>query len=127
MKYRLILKANPVDRTAPKRYYANAVTEESISLQLFAGQIAGRSSLTRGDIENVLENFLDELPLFLMMGHSIKLGTFGTLRLTLSSEGALTEDEFTVEMIRGVHVVFTPSPEFKRALLSIKYEKEKNS
>jgi len=57
MKYKLILKANPVDRTASKRYYANAVTEESISLQLFAGQIAGRSSLTRGDIENVLELF----------------------------------------------------------------------
>ncbi|MDR2816655.1 MAG: hypothetical protein LBB62_08145 [Proteiniphilum sp.] len=30
-------------------------------------------------------NFLDELPTFLKIGMSIKLGDFGTLRLSLSS------------------------------------------
>jgi hypothetical protein len=38
------------------------VNEGKFSLCDFAGEIEGRSSLTRGDILNVLENFLDELP-----------------------------------------------------------------
>jgi predicted histone-like DNA-binding protein len=88
----------------------------------FAKEIAGRSSLTRGDIENVLNNFLDELPTFLKIGMSVKLGEFGTLRLTLSSEGTPSKEEFTAAKIKGVKVVFTPGAELKKSLADTTYE-----
>ena len=86
-----------------------------------AREIAGRSSLTRGDIENVLANFMDCLPHYLRDGFSVQLGEFGTMRLTLSSEGAATEKAFKTETIKP-RVTFTPGVELKTALRENSYE-----
>lgn len=89
-----------------------------------AKDIAGRSSLTRGDIENVLFNFIDQLPSYLRDGFSVQLGEFGTMRLTLSSEGALNEKAFKTETIKP-RVTFTPGVELKAALRDNSYETPK--
>ena len=86
-----------------------------------AREIAGRSSLTRGDIENVLANFMDCLPHYLRDGFSVQLGEFGTMRLTLSSEGTATEKAFKTEKIKP-RVTFTPGVELKTALRENSYE-----
>jgi predicted histone-like DNA-binding protein len=125
MKYKVVLKNNPQRPADPKKQYANAVNAGTLTIKEFAKGIAGRSSLTRGDIENVLNNFLDELPTFLKIGMSVKLGDLGTLRLTLASEGVEEGKEFTVAKIKGVRVIFTPSAELKRLLEDITFEEEK--
>ena len=89
-----------------------------------AKDIAGRSSLTRGDIENVLFNFIDQLPSYLRDGFSVQLGEFGTMRLTLSSEGALNEKAFKTETIKP-RVTFTPGVELNAALRDNSYETPK--
>jgi predicted histone-like DNA-binding protein len=127
MKYRVILKGNPNNPQAPKKKYANPVNAGKFTLKDLAREIAGRSSLTVGDVESVLTNFVEVLPLFLKLGLSIKLGDFGTLRLTLSSEGVDEDKEYTVAHIKGVRVVFTPSPEFKESLKNTTFEEEKPS
>jgi len=73
----------------------------------------------------VLNNFLDELPTFLKLGLSVKLGDFGTMRLGLSSEGTDTPAEFNATKITNVKVIFTPSVEIKEGLNSIKFEEAK--
>ena len=83
--------------------------------------IAGRSSLTRDDIENVLSNFVDELPEYLADGFSVQIGSFGTLRLSLSSAGAEKPEKFSTESIKP-KVVFTPGVEVKDSLSRISYE-----
>jgi predicted histone-like DNA-binding protein len=124
MKYKTVKRFNPQKREEEK-WYANAVNAGRFTVKDFAKEIAGRSSLTRGDIENVLNNFLDELPTFLKVGMSIKLGDFGTVRLTLSSEGTALPEEFNASKIKGVKVVFTPSAELKRQLENITFEEAK--
>jgi nucleoid DNA-binding protein len=86
MKFKLIEKGNPSQPSAPKKYYPSAVNAGKVTVKDFTKEIAGRSSLTRGDIENVLSNFIDELPTFLKLGMSVQLGDFGTLRLNLSDD-----------------------------------------
>ena len=86
MKIKLQKKKNPQKRTEEK-FYANPVNLGKKTLRDIARDIAGRSSLTRGDIENVLTNFMECLPSYLRDGFSVQLGEFGTMRLTLSSEG----------------------------------------
>ena len=122
MKYKLVEKINPRDPEAPKKWYAIPVHAGKFTIKDVAKEIAGRSSLTRGDIENTLSNFTEELPILLKLGLSIQLGNLGTLRLTLSSAGADSPGEFTVAMIKGVRVVFTPSAEFKKALEDISFD-----
>ena len=124
MKYKLVQRANPLDKSADAKWYANAVNEGRITKNDLSKEISGRSSLTRGDVSNVIENLIDELPKYLVMGKSISLGEFGTFRLSLSSEGALSEGEYNVSMIRGARVIFTPGSGLKKAIADIKYIKE---
>jgi predicted histone-like DNA-binding protein len=126
MKYKLVTKSNPSDRTAPQKWYANSVNAGSLSIKEFAKSIAGRSSLTRGDIENVLNNFLDELPVYLKLGLSVKLGDFGSLRLNIASEGVDTKEAFSTAKIKGVKVIFAPSQEFKSSLKDVSFEELKS-
>jgi predicted histone-like DNA-binding protein len=122
MKYKVIEKFNPQKPDDPRKWYANPVNSGKITIKELAKEIAGRSSLTRGDIENVLANCIDELPTFLKLGMSVKLGEFGTLRLSIASEGADQKDEFSNNNIKGVRVVFTPSVELKKLLEDIHFE-----
>jgi predicted histone-like DNA-binding protein len=125
MKFKLIQKRNPAQPEQPYKWYASPVNTGKFGIKEFSKGIEGRSSLTRGDIENVLTNFTDELPIFLKMGMSVRLGDLGTLRLTLSSEGTENKEDFHASKIKNVRVVFTPSAELKKQLENITFEAEK--
>ena len=120
MKIKMVQRKNPQKKSEVK-YYASPVNAGKKTLRDIAHDIAGRSSLTRGDIENVLSNFIDCLPHYLRDGFSVQLGEFGTMRLTLSSEGAATEKGFKTETIKP-RVVFTPGRELKSELSVNSYE-----
>lgn len=128
MKIKLIERRKPGTKTGPGKFYASPVNVGKKNLRDIAHDIAGRSSLTRGDIENVLSNFIDCLPHYLRDGFSVQLGEFGTMRLTLSSEGGETVKAFKTETIKP-RVTFTPGVELKAALRENSYEtvKEENS
>ena len=120
MKIKMVPRKNPQKKSEVK-YYASPVNAGKKTLRDIAKDIAGRSSLTRGDIENVLTNFMECLPSYLRDGFSVQLGEFGTMRLTLSSEGALDEKTFKTETIKP-RVTFTPGVELKAALRDNSYE-----
>ena len=122
MKYKLIQKANPLNRSLSEKFYAIPVNAGKFTLKDLSESIAARTSLSRGDIENVLTTLVETLPALLKLGLSIKLGNFGTLRLNLSSEGADTPEAFTVSHIKGVKVIFTPSSEMKVSLKNTSLE-----
>ena len=126
MKIKMVQRKNPQKKSEVK-FYASPVNLGRKTLKDIAKDIAGRSSLTRGDIENVLSNFIDCLPSYLRDGFSVQLSEFGTMRLTLSSEGSLTEKAFNIEKIKP-RVTFTPGVELKAALRDNSYEtvKEKD-
>lgn len=124
MKYKLIQKGKPGDPDAPKKWYATPVKSGTITQKNLAQQISGRSSLTSGDVNNVIQNLLELLPQELIKGNSVQLGDFGTFRLSFSSDGVDTEKDFTKDKIKGVKILFTPSNDFKKTLSDMKLEKE---
>ena len=121
MKIKLVKRKRPGAKDDAGKLYANPVNVGKKTMHDIAKDIAGRSSLTRGDIENVLFNFIDRLPSYLRDGFSVQLGEFGTMRLTLSSEGAATVKAFKSETIKP-RVTFTPGVELKAALRENSYE-----
>lgn len=124
MKYKLIERGNPSDKTAPKKWYAAPINAGKVTEKIIAKEIASRSSLTAGDVMNVLHNFLDLLPNHLVDGKSVKLGEFGTFRISFSSEGVDNESEFTVDKMKNKKVLFTPGSDFKQGLNAITFEKQ---
>jgi predicted histone-like DNA-binding protein len=123
MNYKLIERGNPGNAQAAKKWYASPVKSgKTVTLNELAVQISGRSSLTRGDVNNTLQNVVDELPLFLMMGRSVQLGDFGTLRLSFGSDGVEDPKNFNTNMIRGVKVIFTPGKLIKKGIEDLTFE-----
>ena len=124
MKYKLIQKGKPGDANAPKKWYASPVKTGAVTQKNLATQISGRSSLTAGDVANVLQNLVELLPQELIKGNSVQLGDFGTFRISFSSEGVDNEKDFNIDKIKGITVLFTPSSDFKKILSDMKFEKE---
>lgn len=125
MKYKLVQKANPLEPDTERKWYASPVKAGTINNYQLSKGIASKSFLARGAVINVIENIVDEIPRYLIEGYSVNLNNFGTLRLSLSSEGVENPGEFTADNIKNMRVVFTPSPELKKTLQSIQFEEAK--
>ncbi|MCC8145485.1 MAG: HU family DNA-binding protein, partial [Bacteroidales bacterium] len=115
----------PLDRQAAPKFYATPVNSGKVTLDDLSNRIARSSSLTRGDILNVLSNFLDEMPEYLKDGKSVQLGDFGTVRLSFSSEGVDTLEEVNASLIKNIRVIFTPNIKLKEELRRTPFEEAK--
>jgi predicted histone-like DNA-binding protein len=123
MKYKLIQRANPSDRKKIK-WYATPVNDGKVTKADLAREIVNVSALSRGDVSSVIENLIDIVPKYLLMGKSVNLGELGTLRIGFSSEGVDNEKDFNTKKITGTKIMFTSSVELKKQLNDIHYEIE---
>jgi predicted histone-like DNA-binding protein len=123
MKYRMIWRMNPQDRKMVK-CYASPVNNGKITKTDLAREIVNMSALSRGDVSSVIENLLEILPKYLLMGKSVSLGELGTMRVSFGSEGVANEKDFNTGKISGVKIIFTPGVELKKQLGDIHFELE---
>jgi predicted histone-like DNA-binding protein len=123
MKYKLVERTNPQQPQLAGKYYAAPVNDGKITQKEIAAEIVELSSLSRGDVSNVIESLLDTIPKYLLMGKSVSLGDLGTFRLSFSSKGVETEADFNFSLISGVRVLFTPSSALREAVKTVKFEK----
>ena len=76
-----------------------------------ARKIAEKSSLTPGDVYNVIDGLIGELNDKLMNGHSVKLDGLGsfTVIAKASGNGVETPEEVNSSQIKTLRIQFTPS------------------
>jgi len=118
-------RGKPGDAGGPKKIYAAPVITGKKNLSQISRDITELSSLSRGDIHNVLTNLVDQLPKYLLEGNSVSLGEFGTLRISFSSEGVERQSEFNTGRIKGVKVIFTPGMAIKNELAKARFKPKK--
>lgn len=122
VKYNIVERKNP-QNPAAKKWYASAVARGTTSKKEIAKTVAQKSSLTVGDIDNVIANLIEEIPKELLAGNTVRLGEFGSFRISLSSKGAQSPWAFDASLIEGAKIVFTPGVALRQALSEIQYEK----
>ena len=122
-KYSVVAKVNPQDPQGPRKYYPSYKSSGRANRRTLALEAADRSTLSDADMDASLANMLTLIPKHLALGEIVDLGDFGSFRLTISTEGADTEEEITVRNIKKVGVRFTPGPVFKEMLSQVKFEK----
>ena len=123
IKVRKIQRRNPLDLTQSK-WYLTQEKAGTVGLQNIAKEIQERSSLSLGDVQNVLSNLVEILPLFIKLGQTIKLDGFGSFRVSVKSDGVATAEELSAHSAKGIKLIFLPSVELKRNLGSVSYELE---
>jgi len=124
MKYKLIRKRNPSDPENYNKFHAIPVYNDLVSLKEISRYISKRSSLTSGDIVNVLTNLTEVLPEFLAEGKRVQLGDLGIFRLSFSSEGVDKESDFNVSKIRNTKIIFSPGKDMKNNIKNTRFKKE---
>lgn len=105
-----IQKKNPVNPSEPVLYYPQLLTlGRSLTEEDLIFRIKEKSSLTKGDIQSVVTNLIEETRLALYDGFSVNLRDFGVFALSAKGEGAPTEEKCTANNIKSVRITFRAS------------------
>ena len=124
MKIKSIARKSPKDKSV--KYYVSPIKQGILNTDIIAEEIAGRCSLTSGDILNVFRNLKEVLPKYLAEGYHVKLDDIGTFHVTLGSKGSETEDKCTAEAIRSIVIRNTCDRSLRQKVYQIiRFEKQK--
>ena len=123
VKYKLVQRGKPGDPAADKKYYGQVKYAGRKTLKQISKDIADISSLSYGDITNVLNNLVLQIPKYLADEFIIYLGDPGSMRLSIKSEGTEIESAFNPEKIKTVKIFFRPGRDLKHEIQNIKFEK----
>jgi Bacterial nucleoid DNA-binding protein len=114
-------RANPLDRTAPKKWYCvlRRIKKAKTS------DVAKAASITTTADPKLVElsilRYFETIVNLLQDGRSVEIEGFGTFRLTVSSEGANTKEELNSGYIKRGNVRFIPSLELKERINRTQY------
>jgi predicted histone-like DNA-binding protein len=123
VKLKKIQRRNPMD-TNETKWYLVQERAGTVGIQEIAKEIEGRSSLSLGDVQSVLSNLVEIMPLFLKLGQTIKLGSFGSFHISITSNGTGTADEISGHDVKAVKILFRPGVELKRNIQGLSFEIE---
>ena len=98
----------PDKETGKNLYYPAVKSRGMVSTDDLARAIAEKSSLTSGDIRNVIENLGEAVNHFFRLGFSVKLEKLGIMHVTVnaSGNGVETAEEVSPAQVNGSHVAF---------------------
>ena len=111
LQFNVVEKTNP--QTKEKKWYATTRLTGNRDLKNLSKDLSEVSSLSAGDVQNVIVNLIDQLPKWLMEGDSVKLDGFGTFRLSFSSEGEAVKEDVTADSIKDIYILFEPDVAIK--------------
>lgn len=128
MKYRIV-KRKVTDLKggeAVEKAYAQPVYGELLPFDKVCAMIGERSTASSGDVKLVLDGLTKVLVDEMQRGTIIQLGELGNFRFSISSQGAATEEDFSVPVnVRGVRAIFTPGKALKLSGKQVKFESVK--
>lgn len=108
INYSIAAMRNPSDMKAGPKHYAKMQASGVVDLDDMAEEISYATTLTDGDVLNVLRALIKQMKKNLMAGKIVKLEKFGTFQFQICSEGAETEKAFTPSNIKKVNIQFRP-------------------
>ena len=114
LQFNVIEKVNPLTRE--KKWYATPRLTGSRDLKNLSKDLSEVSSLSAGDVQNVIVNLIDQLPKWLMEGYSVKLDGFGSFRLSFSSEGEAVKEDISADSIKEIYILFVPDVAIKERI-----------
>ena len=124
--YKVIQKRNPLDPSAPKKFYGQAVRGRKIDFKKLSIEIAETSTtVSDGDTYAVLITAAKLISKYLGLGYMVELEDIGTFYVSISSEGADTEEKYHQGLIRKAKIIFKVGVVFAALLKNLTFEKQK--
>ncbi len=115
MIYKVARRNVPDGSGRADKYYAVSVTAGRSTMDMIVSKIEDRCTVTRPDILAVIAALIDDIKDRLQSGQIVELGELGNMQLTVHNRGgALSEAEWTSDLIKKANIVFRPSAAMKR-------------
>lgn len=109
INYCVVGMQNPLDRESGEiKYYPKAQATGSVGINELAEEISYATTLTDGDVLNVIRALVKRINLHIAAGQIVKLENLGSFQAQLRSTGTATEDTFSSAMIKKVTLQFRP-------------------
>ena len=121
--YKVLPKKNPQDLLAPEKYYATAIADGVVDLDLLAELIADQCTVTEADCYAVLISLEKNIIRELGQGRIVKVGRLGNFKVGLSSEGMATADDVSSSSIKKTKILFRPGKRMRRLLVDTTFRK----
>lgn len=115
INYSIARMKNPAEPDVYK-YYPKAQANGSVEINELAEEIAYATTLTDGDVLNVIRALVKRINLHIANGQIVKLENLGSFQAQIRSDGADTEDTYSTSMIRKVTLQFRPGVGLKGQL-----------
>lgn len=117
--FKKIKRKKPGQPDAVGKYYPQLVTLGlSVDLDSIAYVMKEKSSLSLGDIQSVLTNFVEAMRSSLYDGKSVNIQNFGVFSLSARTVGTEKVEDCTVKSIKAVRINFRPSSSVRPNLTS---------
>ena len=124
IKFKAVAMSDPTDRSAPKKYYAKALSSNKIELKDLAKRISAKSTTVSDiDTQAVLMALTQELVLAVQNGETVHLGDLGYFHTTVTGKGAKDAKSLSSSDIEAAHLRFVAGKEIESSLKTAKFEK----
>lgn len=101
-------RINPRDKEAAPKFYGKVQTRGTVTFDTLADDIAYATTLTDGDVSNVLRALVKQIKKHLADGKIVNLDGLGTFQFQISGKGAVTEKDYTTSLIQKVRIQYRP-------------------
>ena len=121
--YSVSPRINPRDKEAPPKYYGHVQARGDINLREMSERIQSTCTVHKSDVFAVLVALEDVITEALKNGEIVRLGDLGTLQISISSKGAVTEEDYTDALIKKARINFRPGSALVGALDGLTFQK----
>lgn len=123
LQYSVSARPNPRDPEQAKKFYATAKAKTVIEVRDLCKMCRAHSTFTVGDTMGVIESLLEHAIEQLQLGNIVRLGAFGSFRLSINDQkGTDTLEEFSESNIGGCHVIFSAGKDLTDMCSTMTYQ-----
>lgn len=119
LQFKVVKQVFGFDKDQTEKYVARSVTGEMLTFDKVCNQVSQICGIHRGIVNVVLSGLLDVMVNNLDMGHSVKLGDFGSLRPGIRAKAQLNKEDADANTIYRRRIVFTPGKMLKNFLKDV--------
>ena len=121
--YSVVPRINPREKDEAPKYYAQAQARGDVNIREMAERIQSSCTVHKSDVYAVLVALEDVIAEAIQNGEIVRLGELCTLQVSLSGKGALTEDDYTADLIKRSKIIFRPGRVLSNALAGLQFTK----
>ena len=123
VRYVNLLMGNPMDPTAPKKFYLISKSVGNIDRDYLIKDMVRNTSLTPMEAATGIDYLFSAIPRFLELGFTVQLGAMGYFKVSIRSEGSDTQNEATPDKIQGMFLRFIPGADIREQVNKFSVEK----